>query len=275
MAMTLLEVLGLSVRFGAAPVLEKTSVNFHSDELLGLIGPNGAGKTTLLRAACGLLRATSGSIRFLGKNIQESDPQELAKNLAYLPQRSEAHWSLSVEDLVLLGRLPHRPRWKGPSAEDRKIMMDALSACDAVHLARRSIETLSGGERSRVMLARALAVEPRLLLADEPVTGLDPLHQLEVMEKFRSLADSGIGVVVVIHDLSLAARYCDRLVLIHNHRIVADHKPGKVLCDEHLSNCFGVHFKIEFDQGIPVVLPREKCAFLASSPNDSANSAQQ
>jgi iron complex transport system ATP-binding protein len=269
MAMTLLEVSGLSVKYGDVQVLDNTSVNFHSGELLGLIGPNGAGKTSLLRASCGLLRATRGSIRFLGKDLKESDPQQLARNLAYLPQRSEAHWSLSVEDLVLLGRLPHRPRWKGPGTEDRRIARDALSACDALHLAGRTIETLSGGERTRVMLARALAVEPRLLLADEPVTGLDPLHQLEVMEKFRSLADSGIGVVIVIHDLSLAARYCDRLVLIHDHRIVADNEPVNVLCNEYLHDCFGVHFKIDFNQGIPVVLPLRKRDLSSSRPRAS------
>ncbi|MCI0732821.1 MAG: ABC transporter ATP-binding protein [Methylococcaceae bacterium] len=258
--MTLLEVSGLSLNFGTVPILTNTSVDFHSGELLGLIGPNGAGKTTLLRAACGLLRATSGSIRFLGKKLQETDRKELARNLAYLPQNGQAHWSLSVADLVLLGRLPHRPFWKGPSAEDRRIVSDALRACDVVHLAKRPIDMLSGGERSRVMLARSLAVEPRLLLADEPVTGLDPLHQLEAMEKFRSLADSGIGVVIVIHDLSLAARYCDRLALVHDRRIVADNEPARVLCNEYLNACFGVRFKIEFDHGIPVVLPLEKCA---------------
>ncbi len=259
MAMTLLEVSGLSVSFGTAPIIQDVWVNFRAGELLGLIGPNGAGKTTLLRASCGLLRAAGGSIRFLGKSLQETGSLELARNLAYLPQRGDAHWSLSVEDLVLLGRLPHRPFWTGLSTNDRRIAMAALSACDAVHLARRSIETLSGGERSRVMLARALAVEPRLLLADEPVTGLDPLHQLEVMEKFRALADSGIGVVIVIHDLSLAARYCDRLVLIHNQHIVADNQPVKVLCNEYLNKCFGVRFKTDFNHGIPVVLPLEKC----------------
>jgi iron complex transport system ATP-binding protein len=259
MAMTLLEVSGLSVNFGTVPIIRDIDVNFRAGELLGLIGPNGAGKTTLLRASCGLLRAAGGSIRFLGKSLQQTGSRELARNLAYLPQRSEVHWALSVEDLVLLGRLPHRPLWTGLTANDRRIATAALSACDAVHLAKRSIETLSGGERSRVMLARALAVEPRLLLADEPVTGLDPLHQLEVMEKFRSLADAGIGVVIVIHDLSLAARYCDRLVLIHNQRVVADSPPVKVLCNEHLNRCFGVQFKTDFNNRIPVVLPVEKC----------------
>lgn len=258
--MRLLEVSGLSVCYGTVPVLNDTSVNFHSGELLGLIGPNGAGKTTLLRASCGLLHLAQGSVRFLGKSLSEIGRQELARNLAYLPQSSEVHWSLSVADLALLGRLPHRPFWKGPSKEDRKIVHNALSACDVAHLAKRSIDTLSGGERSRAMLARALAVEPRLLLADEPVTGLDPLHQLEVMEKFRSLADSGIGVVIVIHDLSLAARFCDRLVLIHDRAIVADDEPVKVLCNEYLSGCFGVRFKIEFNGRIPIVLPLYKCA---------------
>ncbi|MGH8551666.1 MAG: ABC transporter ATP-binding protein, partial [Methylococcales bacterium] len=200
--MTLLEVSGLSVAFASAPVLENVSVDFHAAELLGLIGPNGAGKTTLLRASCGLLRASRGSIRFLGKSLDEIGRRELARNLAYLPQKSQAHWSLQVEDLVLLGRLPHQALWKGLSVEDRKIAQEACSACDVAHLAKRPVDTLSGGEFSRVMLARALAVEPKLLLADEPVTGLDPLHQLQVMQKFRVLADSGIGVVIVMHDLS-------------------------------------------------------------------------
>ena len=257
--MKLLEIRDLSIGFGEVPILKHTSLNFHSTELLGLIGPNGAGKTTLLRASCGLLRAARGSIRFLGKDLKEITPQNLAKHLAYLPQSSETNWSLSVEDLVLLGRLPHQTRWKGPSTTDRAIAKTALFACDAEHLAGRRLETLSGGERNRVMLARALAAEPRLLLADEPITGLDPLHQIEVMEQLRKLADSGMGIVIVLHDLSLAARYCDRLVLIHNQQIIADNNPAEVLCNEYLNHCFGVHFKIEFGRGVPVVLPICRC----------------
>lgn len=256
--MRLLELSEVSVAFGARLVLNRVSLDFQAGELLGLIGPNGAGKTTLLRSACGLLRPQTGSIRLLGRPLSALKPPEIAKILAYLPQGGEAHWSLAVKDLVLLGRLPYRPRWKGFARDDYRIVMDSLEVCDVRHLAERPVDQLSGGERSRVLLARALASKPRLLLADEPVTGLDPLHQLEVMEKFRLLANSGTGVVIIMHDLSLAARYCDRLVLIDDHRIVADQKPAEVLQNKHLRNCFGVQFKIEFGQEVPIVLPLAK-----------------
>ncbi|WP_222183315.1 ABC transporter ATP-binding protein [Geminicoccus harenae] len=160
--------------------------------------------------------------------------------LAYLPQADTIHWRLSVADLVMLGRLPHRQGWNGPGPADHAAVAEALAATDCAGLAARAVDTLSGGERARVLLARALAGQPAILLADEPTAGLDPYHQLEVMERLQSLAQSGATVLVVLHDLAAAVRFCDRLVLLDRGRVVAAGDPGEVTAAPNLRTVFRI-----------------------------------
>ncbi len=256
--MTLLRAHSVSVSLGDAPILAGLDLGIAAGEVVGLIGPNGAGKTTLLRAMAGLLTLDGGEIRVQGRPLQKIGRNTLARALAYLPQGSDSHWAVSVETLVMLGRLPHRDLWRAPSHADRVAVGRAMEACDVAEFKDRPTTHLSGGERTRVLLARALASEPRLLLADEPVAGLDPGHQLDVMEKLRDLARSGAGVVVVMHDLTLAARFCDRLALLHNKRIAAEGGPAVVLSPETLARCYGIRAYHGSAEGNTIVVPLER-----------------
>ena len=230
----------LSVSLGARDVLHGVSVAVNEGEMLGLVGPNGAGKTTLLRALIGLVPAASGEVLVDGQPFAAVSRRVLARDIGYLPQGGRPHWPLPVEDLVMLGRLPHRDAFARAGDADRTAVRRAMEAVGVAEFAARPATALSGGEQARVLLARALAGEPRLLLADEPIAGLDPYHRLEVMEHLAALAERGMGVVVVLHDLTLASRFCGRLVLIDDGRVIADGAPGEVLSPERLAEVYRV-----------------------------------
>ena len=245
---------GLVVRYGARAALAGLDCDFVSGELVGLIGPNGAGKTTLLRVLADLQRVDAGEARYDGLSAQRLGRQALARRVAYLAQSGQSHWPLRVDHVVALGRLPHRRPFSPPSAADRAAVEAALSAAEVVELRDRSIGTLSGGERARALLARALAVEAEMLLADEPVAALDPLHQLRAMALLRTAARQGTGVVVVLHDLTLATRFCDRLIVLAEGRIVADGPPA-ALSDAVLAEAYGVTALRGEHDGEPFVVP--------------------
>ena len=256
--MTSLSVSALLVSLGKTQVLSGVDLEIAAGEMVGLIGPNGAGKTTLLRAMAGLLPPDGGTIRVNGKPLHTIARRMLARTLAYLPQGGDSHWAVTVETLVNLGRLPCQRPWAAPSDLDRLAVARALEACDVAQFRTRPVTQLSGGERSRVFLARALAGEPALLLADESVAGLDPGHQLDVMERLRALASSGAGVVVVMHDLTLAARYCDRLTLLFDGRVAAEGSADVVLSANNLARCYGVRAFRGAADGTAIVVPLER-----------------
>lgn len=253
--MTLLGAKSLSLSLGGVPILAGLDLSVAAGEVVGLIGPNGAGKTTLLRALAGLLRPDRGEIRLEDGELQGLERRRLARTLAYLPQGGTSHWAVTVEALVMLGRLPHFGPWRKASDEDRAAVARALTACDVAQFRKRVVARLSGGERARVLLARALACEPRVLLADEPVAGLDPGHQLDVMATLRRLAASGAAVVVVLHDLTLAARFCDRLLLLHGKRVAAEGDPSEVLSPDNLARCYGIRAHLGSAEGQAIVVP--------------------
>ncbi|NOQ16925.1 MAG: ATP-binding cassette domain-containing protein [Methyloprofundus sp.] len=257
--MKLLEATDISIQFGDRVILNNINFNIMQGEFVGLIGPNGCGKTSLLRTLAGLLPENANKVAILGQPLSDWQRQHLAQKLAYLPQGNESHWAVTVETLVMLGRLPHQKSWAEASDQDREIVLQALIACDVSQFATRTVDTLSGGERARVFLARALAVEPSLLLADEPIAGLDPGHQLEVMEKFRSLSASGMGIITVIHDLTLAMRYCDKLVMLGDRQIIAQGKPEQVLNTKNLAQCFHITAHVGSTHGINYIIPIAKC----------------
>ena len=229
----------ISVQFGARPALSAVSARFAPGTVTGIIGPNGAGKTTLLRAALGLQPLSSGLVMVLGKALAEWPREALARAMAYLPQGGEARWPMTVEDVVLLGRLPHRG-FGAPALKDRLAVGDALERCDAGPFARRRMDELSAGERARVLFARALATGAAVLFADEPAAYLDPSHQLRLMELLREEARRGTAVAVTLHDLSLAARHCDRILVLQGGRLVADGEPSTALADATLAEVFQI-----------------------------------
>lgn len=225
---------------GARRILDGASAIARSGEVVGLIGPNGAGKTTLVKIMAGLERPESGSVLIDGQHLARLKRREAARRISYLAQGAICHWPLTTERLVALGRLPHLGPWDRPSPADLAAIDEAMAETDVGHLRDRIVTTLSGGERARVMLARALAGQPDVLLADEPASGLDPGHQLQIMGLFRALARRGQGVLVVLHDLTLAARFCDRLILLHDGKVAAEGEPGVVLAPDNLARIYGI-----------------------------------
>jgi iron complex transport system ATP-binding protein len=250
-----MEARGLRVSLKGREVLGGLDAIAHPGELTAVIGPNGAGKTTLLRALAGLIVPDSGSVAVDGRSTAEWDRRELARARAYLPQDRAIHWALTVRAVVALGRLPYQSLGAGESAADAAAVDAALSAMDAKGLAQRPVLELSGGERARVLVARALAQQSRVLLADEPAAGLDPAHQLALFHHLTALAKGGCTVVVALHDLSLAARFCHSVILVHSGRAVAAGRPPDVLTAQHLAAAYGItaHYKVV--DGVPVVLP--------------------
>jgi len=245
----------ITVAIGDKPILQEVSLTVRPGELLGLVGPNGAGKTTLLRVLAGLLGPERGSVAYDGDSVRTLGRQALARRVSFLTQGGDISWPLSVEAVVGLGRLPHRRPFAGPFEADATAVAAALDHCDVAGFRARTMDTLSGGEQRRVLLARALAVEAPYLLADEPLAGLDPLHQLEVMALLKRTARRGVGVVVVLHDLALAARFCDRLALVDHGRLVAGGRPAAVLDDAHLHAVFGIEALRGSHEGEPFLLP--------------------
>ncbi len=245
----------LNVALDDTPILHGVDFTLEAGETIGIIGPNGAGKTTLLRALAGLIPRLGGTISIDGDNVETLGPNLRARRVAYLGQDGASGWAVTTETLVGLGRLPHMGPWRGPTDADRTAIARALDACDVSHLALRPVNRLSGGERARVMLARALAVEPDFLLADEPVAGLDPAHGLQVMETLTGRAATGTGIAIVVHDLTVAARYCQRLVLLHEGRVAAEGSPDKVLTPENLMAYYGIHAHAGHADGKPFIVP--------------------
>ncbi len=237
------DAVGVSV--GGVSIVEAASLSIAAGEFVGLLGPNGAGKTTLLRTIAGLLPATSGVIRLDGEPLTAIGPQEIARRVSYLPFGAPCHWPMTVERVVSLGRLPFQPAWQGLTAADWSIIDGAMERAEVGPLAQRSIERLSAGERTRVMLARSLAQQPRLLLADEPTATLDPYHQLRIVELLRDLALAGGAVLAVFHDLPLATRFCTRLALMKQGRIVADGSAAEVLTADNVRSAYGVELAAE------------------------------
>jgi iron complex transport system ATP-binding protein len=252
--MSLLALDRLTVRRGPCPVVDTVSLHLEPGELVGLLGPNGAGKTTLIRAALGLVPA-EGGIMLGDAPLGALTPRARARRAAYLPQEREIAWPLAVDALVALGRHPHRGRGTALSPADRAAVEAALARADAAHLRHRPATELSGGERARVLVARALAQDAPLLLADEPTAGLDPAHAIGLMETFAGLAGTGHGVLVSLHDLALAARHCHRIVLMETGRVVADGPPEAVLTPSRLAATYGVTVHVARDAHGPIIVP--------------------
>jgi iron complex transport system ATP-binding protein len=250
----------LSVDLGRRQVLREISATLAAGQLTGIVGPNGAGKSTLVRALLGLVPPRSGAIRIDDTDIASLSQRALARALSYLPQGQTLHWPLSVERLVALGRLPHLGPLSRLSRVDVHAIADAMARADVTDLAGRVATELSGGERARVMLARALAVGAPGLVVDEPLASLDPGHQIDVMELLVREAAAGALVVAVLHDLTMAARYCRRLLLIGDGALIADGTPAEVLTPERLHAVYGITALVETHASTPLVVPLGRIA---------------
>ncbi len=252
----LVEAVNLGFGYGARAVLRDVGFRVGAGQLVALCGPNGAGKSTLLRLLLGLHAPATGEIRLGGAPVASLSRREIARRAALLPQEAPADLPLTARESVALGRLAHLDRFQPESRADEEAVARALAATDIQALADRPVAELSGGERHRVHLARALAQEAPLLLLDEPIAGLDVAHQLQALDLLRALADAGRGVLVALHDLSLAARRCDRMILLSGGTVRVDAAPDRVVTPALLAEVFGVRAEVLRDgAGRPLVVP--------------------
>lgn len=242
--MNTLDVQGLRVDTRLADI----SFQLQAGEMLGLIGPNGAGKSTLLNCLANL-QPYQGSVLFDGHAVAALSARERAQKIGFLPQAGASAWALRVADVVALGRLP----W---GDTDARAMQNAVELSGIETLLSRTVDQLSGGEQARVWLARVLAGEPEIVLADEPIASLDLFYQRNIMASLRRYASAGRAVVLAIHDLGFAARYCDRLCLLKNGRVRALGLPSDVLTEARVYEVFGVETEIDLQANPPRIIPR-------------------
>ncbi|MFM1726146.1 MULTISPECIES: heme ABC transporter ATP-binding protein [Rhodococcus] len=247
---------GISVERGGRTVLDGVDLTVRAGEVLALVGPNGAGKSTLLAALSGDQQVVAGTVELDGRSLTEWTPSEMSRRRAVLPQQHTVGFSFTARDVVRMGRAPWQRTERG--ADDERVIEESLTICDVAHLADRPFSVLSGGERARVALARVLAQDTETVLLDEPTAALDLGHQESVMAIARARAADGAAVVVVLHDLGLAAAYADRICVLESGRAAADGTPAEVFTEELLSRVYGHPVEV-FEHprsGATLVLPR-------------------
>jgi iron complex transport system ATP-binding protein len=262
---------GVSFSYGDRPVLTEAGLTARAGEVVGVIGPNGSGKSTFLRTLYGALRPRAGLICVDDTLVASLAPAAVARRIGVVAQEPPSGIPLTVADMVLLGRSPHRAAFERYTASDRDLAVQALREAGVEHLARRNYEQLSGGEKQRVLIARALAQDTDHLLLDEPTSHLDIHHQHTVLRCVRSL---GVTTVVVLHDLNLAARYCDRIVLLHDGDVVAVGDPDTVLTPEVLGPVYQVRVRrIEEPDCVQMIFSLDEPPADASNPRPSRNAS--
>lgn len=249
--MVILEVDDVDFDYADKSVLEEISFNVTKGEIIGVLGPNGCGKTTLLKILNRNLHPKKGVVIVEDVNIADITKKEIAQKMAVVPQGGEINFAFTVTDIVMMGRMPSMKRFEMESDEDLRVVWEAMKRTRIEHLADRLINEISGGERQRVIIARALAQQPQIILMDEPTLHLDVNHQLEILDLVRELSRTeGLTVVIVSHDLSLVSRYCDRIILINDHRILAAGTVEEVLTPENMRKVFSIEASLDYDERI-------------------------
>ncbi|MBK8957156.1 MAG: ABC transporter ATP-binding protein [Proteobacteria bacterium] len=252
--MSLLVVDTLGCRHGHRQVLDGVSFTLDAGEVLGIIGPNGAGKSSLLRVLAGLSPVHAGRVTLNGTDLHRQSAAARAKAIGYHPQQAVVHWPMTVASIVALGRYAHGASLDRLDHHDREAIAAAIHQCGLEALLERRADQLSGGELARVHIARLLAGEHRLLLADEPIANLDPRFQIEILKALRKHAHQRGAAIVVLHDLNIAARHCDRLLLLADGRKVIDGAPREVLTAARIAEVFAVTPEYFHDTGIAQAL---------------------
>lgn len=243
--MTELQAANITLKAKRATLVEAASFTLSPGEFVVLLGPNGAGKTSLIRAALGLETLSAGTATLDGRAMAKLDPVTRARQVSYLPQIRPLAWPNRVRDIVALGRFSHGAALGRLKSADAEAVDRAIAACDLVHLADRSADTLSGGELARMHCARAFAAEAPLLVADEPTAALDPRHQFRILDLIKDYVSGGGGALVVLHDIQMAARYASRLMWMKDGRIVADGTPRDTLSAERLADVYGIRAHVQ------------------------------
>ena len=243
-----IEVRGLKYSYNKYAVLDGVDLEIKEGEILGILGPNGCGKTTLLKNLNKNLSPAGGCVMLDGADLETIAKRDIAKTVAVVPQTNEIRFSFTVREIVSMGRMPFQSMMGGESREDAAIIDDAIEKVGLTHLADRHINTMSGGERQRVMIARALAQTPKILLMDEPTLHLDINTQLEALDLVYELSKkSNLTVAIVSHDLPMVARYCDRIAMIHDHKVMCCGTPEEILTPENMRIVFNVDAELGYD----------------------------
>ena len=231
----------LSFSRGKHVILKSMDISLENNQFTCLIGPNGTGKSTLLRLMAGLLKPTAGLVVFKNQILSEMTALEVAKAITYMPQSTVLEYQFTVGEVVLMGRHPHRKKWQFSKKNDNQLAEKAMKQTGIYHLRDRFITSLSGGERQLVFLAKAIAQQSEVILLDEPTSDLDIYHQVQIAEVIRELVKEGKAIFAAIHDINLATRYCDRLMLIGNGELIAVGEPEQVITDHNLMRVFQTH----------------------------------
>jgi iron complex transport system ATP-binding protein len=254
--MNALEVTNLSVRAGSASLISEVTLSVEAGTWCTVIGPNGAGKTTLVETVAGLRRSSHGTVSITGTQVAAMSERERALRVAMVPQHPIIPIGMSVRDYVALGRTAYHGVLRAPSPVDRRAVADVLDRLTLNEFALRDVATLSGGERQRMVLARALAQATKVMVLDEPITGLDLRHQIATLELLqKEVRECGLTVLATLHDLTLAGQFADRLVLLDHGRVVLEGPSGEVVRSSELAACYGMDLRVIDVDGADVVIP--------------------
>jgi iron complex transport system ATP-binding protein len=254
--MSAVDIEGLTVKAGSKVLVSNVTLAVEAGTWCTIVGPNGAGKTTLVEVVAGLRKPSHGSVSISGHALAEMPERERARRVALVPQQPVIPSGMSVEDYVALGRVAYHGLFRPPSASDRRIVESVLERLSLVDFRERDVMTLSGGERQRIVLARALVQSTAVIVLDEPITGLDLRHQMDMLELLKSeIAQCGLTVVATLHDLTLAGQFADRLVLLDHGQVVLDGAAGDVIRSEELAQCYGMKLRVVDVDGADVVVP--------------------
>lgn len=252
-----LDILGISCGYGAHPVLQDATFHIKQNDLLGIVGPNGSGKSTLLRTISRVLRPCQGQVLLDKTDLYQLPARDVARKMAVVAQEHNLEFPFSVKDIIMMGRIPHLKRFQSEGIKDQGIVRQAMDLTDVAHLAQRPVNELSGGEKQRVLIARALAQEPGILLLDEPTSYLDLNYQLEIMELLLRLhREQGIMIVMVLHDINLASQFCDSLLVVKEGKIYAAGTPAQVINAAFIKEIYGCEVQVETQTpgGRPIVI---------------------
>ena len=244
MTETIIELKNLSIGYGNKSVLQDVNAKINKGEIVGIIGCNGAGKSTLLKTIRGLLPKQSGEILYFGRKLESFSEIELAREVAYLQQNVEVGFGYTGKDIVLAGRYPYMKWWKGESISDEELALKCMEYTGTKELAERPVNEVSGGQKQRILLAKVLAQQTPILFLDEPTTGLDMVYQEEIFRFSKALAKMGKTILMVVHELNLAAKYCSRIILLGEGTVIADGRPDNVFTEKILSKAYNAPVRV-------------------------------
>ena len=244
MTETIIELKNLSIGYGNKSVLQDVNAKINKGEIVGIIGCNGAGKSTLLKTIRGLLPKQSGEILYFGRKLESFSEKELAREVAYLQQNVEVGFGYTGKDIVLAGRYPYMKWWKGESISDEELALKCMEYTGTKELSERPVNEVSVGQKQRILLAKVLAQQTPILFLDEPTTGLDMVYQEEIFRFSKALAKMGKTILMVVHELNLAAKYCSRIILLGEGTVIADGRPDNVFTEKILSKAYNAPVRV-------------------------------